>query len=362
MKEKCKILLLLLLPIMAFGKKGDSEFKRVISKDYANGSNSVLSISNKYGKIIIHTWKQNHVKATITITGFGKNPDEAQNSANMVDIDESNANGNISLQTSYHPLGSTGRLFNWGARRDSKDYVNIDYEVYVPEDLRKLALDNSFGDVLTDVLSFPATIGLNYCTYDIREVQKSLTLSMNYCDKGRIGKADALIVHANYSNLKCDNIGSLNTRSNYSEYELGTVGVLDSKSNYDDYKVARAASVNITCNYSDFNIAELQAEVNAKLVYGDLKVKSIGNGFKGGRITLTYADIKLMGMPSRIGLQFRISLHNGDVHNGGLSMKSESSVKKASQLTYNAISAGGNDQSPTLTINGTYSDVSFGTN
>ncbi|WPV66424.1 hypothetical protein [Chitinophaga sp. LS1] len=362
MKGKFKILLLLLLPVMAFGKKGDSEFKRVISKDYASGSNSVLSISNKYGKIIIHTWKQNHVKATITVTGFGKNASEAQNSANMVDIDESNANGEISLQTSYHPLGSTGRLFNWGAKRDSKDYVNIDYEVYVPEDLRKLSLDNSFGDILADVLSFPATMGLNYCTYDIKEVQKSLTLGLNYCDKGRIGKADALTVRANYSNLKCDNIGSLTTQSNYSEYELGIVGSLDSKSNYDDYKVAKVGALNISCNYSDFNIGELQAELNARLVYGDLKVKSIGNSFKGGRIGLTYADLKLQGMPSRIGLQFKIILHNGDVHNGGLAMKSESSIKKSSNVTYTAISAGGNDQSPSLVINGTYSDVSFSTN
>ena len=361
MKAKCKILLLLLLPIMAFGKKGDSEFKRVIAKEYANGSNSVLSISNKYGKIIIHTWKQNHVKATITITGFGKNPSEAQNSANMVDIDENNANGEISLQTSYHPLG-TGKLFNWGAKRDSKDYVNIDYEVYVPENLRKLDLDNSFGDVLTDVLSFPATMGLNYCTYDIKEVQKSLTLNMNYCDKGRIGKADALTVRANYSNLKCDNVGSLYTRSNYCEYELGTVELLDSKSNYDDYKVAKTNSLNITCNYSDFTVGDLQSEISAKLVYGDLKVKNIGNNFKGGSIGLTYADIKLQGMPSRIALQFKIVLHSGDVRNSGLAMKSESTVKKASNTTYTAISANGSDQSPSLVINGTYSDVSFGTN
>ncbi|WP_343690559.1 hypothetical protein [Chitinophaga sp.] len=362
MKEKCKILLLLLLPVMAFGKKGDSEFKRVISKDYANGSNSALSISNKYGKIIIHTWKQNHVKATITITGFGKNAGEAQSSANMVDIDESNSNGEIALQTSYHPLGTTGKLFNWGAKRDSKDYVNIDYEVYVPEDLRKLALDNNFGDVFTDVLSFPATIGMNYCTYDIREVQKSLTLNMNYCDKGRIGKADALTIHGNYSNLKCESVGALYTRSNYSEYELGTVNLLDARSNYDDYKVAKTNSVNITCNYSDFTIGELHADVNAKLVYGDLKVKSVGNNFKGGVISLTYADVKLQGLPARIPLQFKIALHSGDVHNSGLAMKSESTVKKASNTNYTAISANGSEQSPALIINGTYSDVSFGTN
>jgi len=362
MKEKFKILLLLLLPIMAFGKKGDSEFKRVIAKEYANGSNSALSISNKYGKIIVHTWKQNSVKATITITGFGKNASEAQSSANMVDIDESNANGEISLQTSYHPLGSTGKLFNWGAKRDSKDYVNIDYEIYVPENLRKLDLDNSFGDVFTDALSFPAVMGLNYCTYDIKEVQKSLTLNMNYCDKGRIGKADAVTVRANYSNLKCDNIGSLYTRSNYCEYDLGTVGTLDSKSNYDDYKIAKASAVNIGCNYSDFSFGEVLAELNAKLVYGDLKVKSIGNNFRGGTIGLTYADIKLMGMPARIALQFKIVLHSGDVHNGGLAMKSESRVKKASNTTYTAITAAGSEQSPTLNISGTYSDVSFGTN
>lgn len=362
MKEKFNLLFLLLLPVMAFGMKGDSEFKKTVTKEFNNGSNMVLSVSNKYGQVIIHTWKQNKIKATIVITGFGKNAGEAESSANMVNIDEENSNGQISLTTNYSPFGGNGvRLFNWGSKRDSKDYVNIDYEIYVPEDLRRLLIDNNFGDVLTDVLSFPTKMGLNYCTYDIKEAQKSLALNMNYCDKGRVGKADALSVHANYSNLKCDNVGSLTARSNYSEYELGSVDALDAKCNYDDFKIQKAGKVSIGSNYSDVSIGELHAELTAKLVYGDLKVKSVGNAFKGGDLSLLYADVKLGGMPSRIALQLNINLNQGDLKNN-LGMKTESSIKKGSKLTYTGIVAGGNEQSPTLVINGTYSDISISTN
>lgn len=360
MKDNFKILLLLLFPVLAYGAKGDSEFKRTITKEFSNGSNSTLSVSNKYGKVTIHTWSRNSIKATIVITGFGKNVEEAQSVSNMVDIAANSNSNSASFQTVYNPSGNNNKWFSWGSgKKDSKDYVNIDYDIFVPDDLARLAIDNNFGDVITDVLSFPASINMNYCNYDIKEAQKTLDLRMNYCQKGRIGKADAVTIKANYSNIRSESIGSLITSSNYSEYMLGTVGRLEVKGNYDEYTVAKAGSFISRCTYTDFHIGEVQAEITASLVYGDLTIKSVTSAFKKGDLHLTYADVKL-GFHQNVAFQLKVHLNNGDLDTGDLSFKNVTSVKRSSQLSYTGSAAGAGDQSPQLNIQGVYSDVDLG--
>jgi hypothetical protein len=360
MKEKFNLLLLLLLPAFVFGTKGSSEYKRVIVKEFSNNQPlKIVSVANKYGKVVIHTWSKNSVKATITITGFGKNVDEAKETCDMADVAANFSGGVVTLQTTYKPGGSGSKWFSWGSSsKDSKDYVNIDYDVYVPEELGSLRIDNNFGDVITDVLSFPADISMNYCNYDIKEAQKPLELKMNYCQKGKIGKADRLIIKANYSNVRADAVSYMQTSSNYCEYVLGTVGKIDVKSNYDDYTISRVGSIGARCTYSDFHITEVQGDIDAHLTYGDMNIKTIGQGFKGAELRLTYADVKL-GLQQNVNFQVKANLVSGSLKTGELSLKNVTSVKKSSQLSYTAFSSGGGEQSPLINVQGVYSDISL---
>jgi len=358
MKERFSILLFLVLPLLTYGIKGDSEFKKVIVKEFSTNPGTTLSISNKYGKIIVHTWGKNDVKATVTITGFGKSVEEATAIVNMVEIAQNNSGNNASLQTNYNPSSSGSKWLSWGNKKDSKDYVNIDYELYVPERLARLVLENNFGDVITDVLSFPATIKMNYCNYDIKQAERQLDLHMNYCDRGRIGKAESVSIRANYSNFKSDNIDELVTNSNYCEYTLGNVSSLTCSGNYDEYNVNKAGTVNLKNTYTDYRITEVQTEISSKLVYGDFSVKTLGSAFKNADLQLTYTDVKI-GIPQRLGLQINVQLNNGDVRTGELSLKNITNIKKNSRVSYTASTSSADDRSASFNVNGVYSDVNF---
>lgn len=358
MNMKFKILLLLLLPAIACAHQGDTEFKRTVAKEFNVSNGAQLNVFNKYGKVIIHTWSQNQVKATIVITGFGKNTSEAQEIANAVDIQASGDPGSVTLQTNYSSKG--GKWF-WNDSKDSKDYVNIDYEIYAPRSLGMLSLENNFGDVITDQLPFAAKMRLNYCFYAIKEAGKTLEMDMNYCSKGRIDKAGDLVIKANYSDIRCDVADKLDTKSNYSDYTIGDIGSLIARSNYSDYKIRQLGSINATGNYSDFSVSNLQERADLKLTYSDVKMKEVSSGFKGGYVNLTYSDL-VMSLSNKVALKLEVNLNYGDLDTGDLSLKNVSSIKKSQNLSYTATTTSGGENSPVFQIRGVRSDVQLDAN
>jgi hypothetical protein len=357
MKANFKLLLLLLLvTLSAYANHGNSEFKRTIVKEINTNNDASCKVVNKYGKVIIHTWNKNQIKATITITGFGKTVDEAQSIANLVDIDAGNDDGETQFRTHYNP-GTGGRWSLLGGRKDSKDYVNIDYEIYVPVQMQKLSIDNNFGDIITDDLAFPMFISANYCTYNIKSAAK-LDMNINYCDKGWIGKVGDMRLNANYSNVKSDEIGKLTVKSNYSQYTVGKIGSLESGVNYCDFTIGKVGELKIQSTYTDFHITDLLTTLNGRMTYGSFEVKNIVSGFKGATLSLTYTDAKL-GLSTSIPAMLRLDLSNGSLKTGELSLKNINSIKRNSQLSYSAYTSGGGEASPSIDVRGVYSDVSF---
>ncbi|WP_143307364.1 DUF4097 family beta strand repeat-containing protein [Chitinophaga vietnamensis] len=354
MKLKFNLLLCLVFPVLAMARPGDISYKKTVTKEFNVSDGAVLGISNKYGKIVFHSWDKNVIKATVLITGFGKNEDDAQKIADMVDINAEGGSSSVQLRTVYTP-GKGGSWFSWGSKIDSKDFVNIDYDVYIPRSLRKMMIENNFGDVIADKFNFPVTLSMNYCTYDIREAA-DVTLRINYCDKGKIGKAGNVNVNGNYSSLRSEQLDGLTTHSNYSSYVVTYVNDLKVHGTYDDYKMERVGTIDAHTTYTDLRLGELSTEASVRMTYGDFSAKRMGSAFKGGEFNLTFADLKL-NFPRKLSLQLDINLVFGDLKTGGLELKNVTSNKKASSLAYTAQTAAGSEQSPTLKIKGTNADI-----
>ncbi|MBO9728209.1 MAG: hypothetical protein J7623_06175 [Chitinophaga sp.] len=358
MKLRFKCLLFLLFPLLAQAHGGGTAYKKTVVKNFTVSDNATLSIGNKYGKIIFHTWNKNEIKATITITGFGKDDSQAQSIADLVDIaTDKSSNSEVALRSVYAPSKASSGWFSWGGKMDSKDYVNIDYDVYIPQSLQKLLVDNQFGDVIADKFTFPASLNLNYCTFDIREAE-DLSFRINYCDKGKIGKAGKVDVRGNYSTIRADQLRGLETNSNYSEYVVGKVGSLKVAANYDDYKIETAEQVEGRCTYSDVRVGELLQAVSLRMTYGDVKIVKVSTGFKQAYLQLTYSDAKIV-FTRKQPLSINANLVNGDLSTGGLELKNVVSNRRGSNLTYSALSATGNESSPNIKIQGTNSDVNL---
>ncbi|MFY0254297.1 hypothetical protein ACDQ55_10125 [Chitinophaga sp. 30R24] len=360
MKRRFKCLLLLFLPLLAQAHNGAATVKKTIIKEFTVNDNATFSLFNKYGKVIFHAWNKNLIKATITITGFGKSDAQAQSVADLVDIiTEQNSNTSVVLRSIYNPSKAGSGWFSWGDKIDSKDYVNIDYDIYLPQSLQKILVDNQFGDVIADKFSFPATLQLNYCTFDIREAA-DLSLKINYCDKGKIGKAKQVTVNGNYSTLRGEQLGGLDVSSNYSEYVIGKVGSLKIVSNYDDYRIDQADLVNGRSAYSDIRLGELLQSASISITYGDIRIDKTGSGFKQADFQMTYSDLR-MNFSHRQPLSISADLVYGSLGTGGLELRNIISNKKNSILNYSALAGGGSESAPYIKIRGTNSDVKLDT-
>ncbi|MBV7529365.1 hypothetical protein [Chitinophaga sp. sic0106] len=355
MKRKFSFLLCLLLPLLSLANRGEVSFKRTEVKEFKVSSGAQFKLTNKYGQIIIHTWNKNEIKATVTITGFGKNDTEAQNIVSAVNINSSGSNNSVSLATDYSPKSSS-RWFNFGGGKDSKDYVNIDYEVYLPQSLAMAYIENNFGDVLAvEKLTFPAIMKLNYCNFDIRDAE-DLQLGLNYCSKGKIGTANRVKMNSNYSDVKSGELKSLTVSSTYSNIEAETIGKADIKATYDNYKVQNVFGLITKGTYSDFTIGTLQEQLDAKLTYGDLKIEQLTSAFKGGDVKLTFGNAK-MGVSRRLALRLDLKMTLGDVKVNGLDVKNVQSVRNGVNTSYSAYAGGAGEQSGILRVAGTNSDV-----
>ncbi|MBO9151463.1 hypothetical protein ACFOTA_04540 [Chitinophaga sp. GCM10012297] len=355
---KSTLLLFLLCPLLVLASKGDEEHKLRITKTFGVSGSSKVMVSNKYGKITVNIWNRQECKADIEITGFGNNADQARRMAEMVEI-KANSNGSdVKMETAYNANSGAGKWFNFG-KKDSRDYVKVNYNLFVPANIAYLMLDNNFGDVLARELPMAAVVQVNYGFVDIAEAGKKLSVRINYTDKCRIGKAKDLDISANYSSIKVGNAGNVDIRSNNGDHSFGSVGDVKMHSNYDDIKFQRVKSLSLDANYTDFKSEQLDGALTLSANYGDIVLRHVSNDFKNMQLNLNYTDV-VLGISDRAAFRLHASMKNGDLKTKDFEWKNVNQVRKNENLSFSAITANGSDASPAISINARYSDVKLG--
>ncbi|WP_126248864.1 DUF4097 family beta strand repeat-containing protein [Chitinophaga rhizosphaerae] len=353
MFSKSTILFLLLCPFFAFAAKGDEEHKVVIVKEFNVGGNSSVNINSKYGKVTVYIWDKPVCKATITVTGFGKDQEQARRMTETIDVKAMESGNSVNITASSNP-GS--RWFS--NKKDNKDYVNIDIDVYVPSKLKAMNIDSNFGDVIARKLPFPSYLKVNYGFIDVAEAG-NLFLSINYTNKARIGKTDVLTVQSNYSSLNCESASEVNITSNYGNHSFGNVAEMKVQANYDEIKFKNVGSVVLRANYTDVKMDGLGSSAIISANYGDVRIRKIDKNFKSLNADVNYTDIRL-GVQSGTPFRVRAEIRNGDFSADGFVFRHVSENRNKGNLSYSAITSNAGEASPLISVNGKHCDVKVG--
>lgn len=354
MFSKFTILIFLLSPVLAFAAKGDDEHKVTQVKEFRVNDASSVNINTKYGKVTVHIWNNPVCKANITITGFGNDAEQAKRMTETISIQTKEKDGDVYI-TAVSDAAS--KWFSY--KKDNKDYVNIDMDIYVPSKLKSINIQNNFGDVLARQLPFPASLKVNYGFIDIAESSSSISLNIAYTNKARLGKMNKVNVNAAYSSLNCEKANEVIFKSSNGTYSFGDIGELNLQSAYDELKFRRVGSMLLRANYTDMKMDELSSSAEISGNYCDIKIRKVGRGFKSLSADINYTDIRF-GVQSGTPFRARANVKYGNFSASGFDFKNVSEHREKSSLSYSAITTNASEASPLISVNGKYCDVKVG--
>lgn len=350
---------MLLIPLfsMATSRTGEVPYTRTVLKVFTVTDGAQLSIENKYGNIILHSWNNQEIKATIRIRVEGSTSEDAKKLANQVNIESGQSGNVVSLKTIYEPGSGSSfwKQFFGSQSKGGRKYVHIDYDVYVPESIAGTHIKNNYGNFTGDQISGDLTVNMNYGNFHIGNIGGFLNLITNYCN-GTLNHIKDGKVQANYTDFNLNKVQALQVGYNYSDFKIQQGGNLKMQGNYGDIIAENISYLGAKTTYGDYKINKLSEGGNIQTTYGDVYIKSLDSHFKGLIISSTYSDIKI-NIPSGLAFGLNVALTHGDIRTHDLPLQISSKVEGKGKSTLKAVAKGAGNNAPLIRIAGTYSDV-----
>jgi hypothetical protein len=332
--------------------------KRTVTKTYTVTNGARLSIENKYGKVNLHTWNKDQIQAVITITTDGSTAENAQELSKQVEIVGNASSGNVSLVTKYDP-GTSGSFWKrfFGGTGDTRKYVHIDYEVYMPNSVSATTIKNNYGDVAADGISGDLILRMNYGNFHLGKIGGKLDLNANYC-KGVLTGSESGTLQTNYTDVNLNDVGDLTIHANYCDYKIGKGGKISYHGSYGDLVAQDIEAIESHTNYIDYKIGTVTQGVDMSVTYGNVSIGQLGGDFKGLSLKGNYANVSI-GVPGSLALRANIQLSYGSLHTGDLSFPSVQKDDHGKSTTLKGATSGAGTSAPLLEISGNYTDVSL---
>lgn len=298
------------------------EKRRNIVKVFDVKDQDMLLVDNQFGQVKINLWNKSEIKVEIIITANAPTDGRASEYLSSVQIDEKREKNKINLITVIDKsrLGQNA----WNNRKGEKNFIQIDYTVYMPKD-NALIVRNKFGN--TDIPTFqaPLTIDSRYGTFSAASLSNAdNTIDVRY-GNAKIGKMDGGKMECQYSNITLDQVTKLLLSNKFGELNIGDVTNLDADIDYSGAKIGTIrGSGKIKLNYSgNFNIGAMTnsgENVDIQAAYSSVTLPADANRFN---VTVTYgnfsypsSNVNFTQQPSKDDKGYKMKQYQGKVGTG----------------------------------------------
>lgn len=292
----------------------DFELKKVHTKDFTADKNTVVELSNKYGKINVNTWEKSAVKIDVTVIVKASSKSKAEEKMEQISITLSKNGNKVSAITE---IGSKEKSW-WSGWTDfgNNTKMEINYEVYMPSDLASI-IENKYGNVYLPDLKGKTSVNVKYGNLQARDITNDLLIDVAY-GKATVGivknlsgtlsysdyrgtAAGVVILTSKYSKVYLDNASTLTATSKYDGYKIGSAGTVTITGAYNDIQVQSVNTATLNTKYTGIDILSLSNTLTADLAYGSLKIENLKTTLKNINITTSYAPVKIYGtVPAKV--------------------------------------------------------------
>ena len=318
------ILILFLIPltITATDKKGKYTKSKTINKEFKVNSNGTLSVTNKYGNIVIATWNENNIVIDITITTNGNDEEKVENRLKQINVD-------------------------------------FDYLIKMPI-TNNIDLNNDYGTIKIDKLEGQSTINLDYGKLHIGELLNSENnINIDYTNKSTIEFMKDGEINADYSTLHIEKSGKTKLNADYSHISFGMVTSIDYSCDYGDLKIENCGNISGNSDYMHTTVGKLRGTGDFDSDYGSIKINEIGEHIKNIKVTSSYTHLKF-GLHPNASFSITASLsYSGFKYGDGFTFNKE--IIKNSSKYYEGYYNSPNSDS-NITIKSSYGSVTFTNN
>ncbi len=292
----------------------DYELKKNYTKEFSSDKNTVVELSNRYGKIDIKTWDKSAVKIDAVVIVKAGSKSKAEDKMEEITVQMAKNGNNVVAVTE---IGSQNKSW-WSGWMNFGDNVKIEinYEVYMPADLHSI-IENKYGNIYLPDLKGKTSINLKYGNLQAKDITNDLLLDLSY-GKATVGivknisgtlsysdyrgtAASVVILTTKYSKVNLDNVNTLTASSKYDGYKIGTAGTITLTGAYDDFQVGSVNTATLNVKYTGVDILSLSNALTSDISYGSLKIENLKTSFKNITVNTSYAPVKIYGsVPSKV--------------------------------------------------------------
>lgn len=303
-------------------QSGLIEKRRNIVKVFDVKKSDALEVDNQFGLVKVNLWNKEEIKIEIVITANAANDSRAAEYLSAVNVDEKRVKNVISLTTRIDRSQFGGN--NWNNRKGDKNFIQIDYTIYMPKD-NALTVRNKFGN--TDIPAFhaPLIVDSKYGSFMAEVLENPDNVIDVRYGSAKIGKMDGGKLEFQYSNLKLDQAKKIWLNNKFGDLSIGDVITLDADIDYSGAKIGMIrGSGKIKLNYSgNFKIEELTnsaQNVDIQASYSSVILPAETNQFN---VSVTYgnfsypaSNVNFSMQPDKDGRPDKTKQYQGKIGSG----------------------------------------------
>ena len=229
----CKNLAFFILLILSGEIVVSQSYSETINKtkSYKVSAVTTVDITNKYGKIHIHSWEKDSVRFQIEVIVEADTRTKFDKLKDGIDFEFNGTEYYVMAKTEvgskYTSLldelkGLTNEISDVFSSSESE--LKINYDVYLPEYV-SLNINNKYGDVYMNTHKGDFNLELTYGDFKANKLLGRTDLEINFgdCFVYEVNNAKTIIT---YSELQIKKAKQLNINSKSSKLNLDDVGVL----------------------------------------------------------------------------------------------------------------------------------------
>jgi len=267
------------------------EVKKDFHREMVPGTNTTLTVINKFGDVVTQTWAQNNIVVDVIVTVENTSPEKARKMLDMINVVFTEADGNLTAETVFKEEFSSK---SWG---NDNNRFSIDYSIKMPAKIN-LSVTNKYGNSDIDEVSGLAKLEVRYGNLTVHKLTRGNVKPLNSLvvayGKATVDEVSWAEINARYcGQFTVAKATALLADTRYSKISIGEVSSLVSESKYDGYNVDKAVNIIAIAGYTNLSFGSVSKKLDVETKYGNLSVDRVPAGFENIKVKAAYCSVRL---------------------------------------------------------------------